>query len=103
MHQEIHRIKQETTENKLNIEIESYRNKIEPGSIENWSFKILNQKLEAEVLASMYDQSLDQFVTEGWKNILFNDKNYYTITPTTENEYPYTSVKLNKLLFIIHN
>ena len=98
MHQEIHRIKQETTENKLNIEIESYRNKIEPGSVENWSFKILNQKLEAEVLASMYDKSLDQFVTEGWKNILFNDKNYYTITPTTENEYPYTSVKLNNFI-----
>lgn len=98
MHQEIHRIKQETAENKLNIEIESYRNKIEPGSVENWSFKILNQKLEAEVLASMYDKSLDQFVTEGWKNILFNDKNYYTITPTTENEYPYTSVKLNNFI-----
>jgi TonB-dependent SusC/RagA subfamily outer membrane receptor len=98
MHQEFHRIKQETAENKLNIEIESYRNKIEPGSVENWSFKILNQKLESEVLASMYDQSLDQFVTEGWKNILFNDKNYYTITPTTENEYPYTSVKLNNFI-----
>ncbi|WP_264548196.1 MG2 domain-containing protein [Flavobacterium sp. N2820] len=98
MHQEYHTIKQETTENKLNIEIESYRNKIEPGSVENWSFKILNQKLESEVLASMYDQSLDQFVTDGWKNILFNDKNYYTITPTTENEYPYTSVQLNNFI-----
>lgn len=99
MHQEFHRIKQETAENKLNIEIESYRNKIEPGSVENWSFKILNQKLEAEVLASMYDKSLDQFVTDGWKNILFYyAKNYYPTTPTTTNEYPFTSIRLNNFI-----
>jgi TonB-dependent SusC/RagA subfamily outer membrane receptor len=76
-----HQINREKTENKLNIEVESFRNKIEPGSIENWSFKILNQKLEAEVLASMYDQSLDEFATSYWKNVQFNEENFYVKNP----------------------
>ena len=61
-----HSIKKETIETKLNFEIVSLRNKIDPGSLENWSFKINDQKLESEVLASMYDSSLDQFATQNW-------------------------------------
>lgn len=64
-------ISKETVEKKLNIETISLRNKIEPGSIENWSFKILNKKTEAEVLASMYDSSLDQFRQKDWTDIHF--------------------------------
>lgn len=52
--------------NKLKFEIISMRNKIEPGSTENWQFKILNSKLEAEILASMYDTSLDYFASLDW-------------------------------------
>ncbi|RZK08561.1 MAG: hypothetical protein EOO46_14115, partial [Flavobacterium sp.] len=66
-------ISKETMEQKLNIEIISIRNKIEPGSLENWSFKILNQKLETEVLASMYDLSLDQFTEKNWTDAHFYD------------------------------
>jgi len=68
-------IPKETIEQKLNIEVISLRNKIEPGSLENWSFKILNQKLEAEVLASMYDSSLDQFSEKNWTDAYFYDDN----------------------------
>ncbi|GGD32077.1 alpha-2-macroglobulin family protein [Flavobacterium orientale] len=66
-----HSVKKEIIETKLNFEILSLRNKIEPGSLENWSFKIIDQKLESEVLASMYDSSLDQFATQNWSNISF--------------------------------
>lgn len=53
--------------NKLKFEIISLRNKIEPGSTENWQFKILNSKLEAEILASMYDSALDNFESLSWR------------------------------------
>ncbi|MEO4006403.1 MG2 domain-containing protein [Flavobacterium sp. CAU 1735] len=52
----------------LAFEVESIRNKMEPGSHENWAFRIKN-KTEAEVLASMYDSSLDQFTTAEWEKI----------------------------------
>jgi len=54
----------------LNIEIETFRNKIEPGLEETWSFKITDEKDEipdAEILASMYDASLDQFEVKNWE------------------------------------
>ncbi|MFB9077433.1 alpha-2-macroglobulin [Flavobacterium procerum] len=53
---------------KLEWKTESFRSKIEPGSNENWSFqlKAQNTKKEAEVLASMYDSSLDKFTTQNW-------------------------------------
>ncbi|OIV43275.1 carboxypeptidase-like regulatory domain-containing protein [Flavobacterium johnsoniae] len=60
---------------KLDFSVESFRNKIQPGSSENWSFKLnaANAKKEAEVLASMYDSSLDQFATKSWNILGFND------------------------------
>jgi uncharacterized protein YfaS (alpha-2-macroglobulin family) len=65
-------------ENKNIFEIESFRNKLEPGSNESWSFKIkqYNGNSEFEVLASMYDSSLDVFQIRRWETIISN-KNYY--------------------------
>lgn len=82
-------IAKETIEQKLNIEVISLRNKIEPGSIENWSFKILNKKLEAEVLASMYDSSLDQFLEKNWADASFYE-NY--------NSPNYTNLNTNSII-----
>ena len=56
---------------KIDFEVISFRNKIEPGSKENWSFKIPDNKLETEVLASMYDTSLDAFAKENWEKPFF--------------------------------
>jgi uncharacterized protein YfaS (alpha-2-macroglobulin family) len=71
-------IEKEKATYNLNIEINSIRNKIEPGSNESWSFKIQNSKLEAEVLASMYDSSLDQFTIQNWTNAYFYEyRNYF--------------------------
>jgi TonB-dependent SusC/RagA subfamily outer membrane receptor len=85
-----HTIKKETIKNSLNFEIISLRNKIEPGSIENWSFKIIDQKLESEVLASMYDSSLDQFATQNWSSVYFSEyanQPYYPKFQFTNNSY----------------
>ena len=63
---------------KLEFKIESFRNKIQPGSSENWSFQLKssNTTKEAEVLASMYDSSLDQFAKRDWDALAFSDYNY---------------------------
>ncbi len=53
----------------LELETTSFRNKLEPGEKEVWSFKLKGSKkdkLEAELLASMYDTSLDQFAEHWW-------------------------------------
>lgn len=48
----------------LKLTVESFRDKIEPGAKEKWSLSIAGAKTDkvvAEVLATMYDASLDQF------------------------------------------
>jgi uncharacterized protein YfaS (alpha-2-macroglobulin family) len=56
---------------KTELEIESltFRDKLQPGQEETWSFKIKGSKgdkVAAEVLTSMYDASLDQFKSQYW-------------------------------------
>lgn len=65
-------------EKKLELDIETFRSKIDPGKNENWSFKLsaLNTSNEAEVLASMYDSSLDQFSEQKWTLLQFYHLNY---------------------------
>jgi len=64
-------------EPKMEFSIESFRNKIQPGSSENWSFKLnaTNTQKEAEILGSMYDSSLDQFTKREWSGLNFYDYN----------------------------
>lgn len=68
-------LKSETS--KLQIETVSFRNKIEPGGKENWSFKInaKNTNSESEILASMYDSSLDQFKKDYWRDLDYSSHN----------------------------
>lgn len=53
----------------LEIETTTFRDKLQPGTDETWSFKIKGpkgDKVSAELLASMYDASLDQFKPHNW-------------------------------------
>ncbi|WP_294296125.1 MG2 domain-containing protein [uncultured Chryseobacterium sp.] len=48
----------------LNIELTTFRDKVQPNSKEKWSIRVLGpnkEKVVAEVLANMYDKSLDKF------------------------------------------
>ncbi|MEP6615730.1 MAG: alpha-2-macroglobulin family protein [Ginsengibacter sp.] len=57
------------TNKQLNITFETFRDKVLPGSEEKWKVKISGekgQKIGAEMLASMYDESLDQFKPHSW-------------------------------------
>ncbi|MFN7492922.1 MAG: MG2 domain-containing protein, partial [Cyclobacteriaceae bacterium] len=54
---------------KMDIETITFKDKLQPGSKEMWSFEIKGNDAplkEAEVLASMYDASLDQFKDHKW-------------------------------------
>ena len=79
------------TEEKESIEIETniFRDKLLPGQDETWSFTIKNDKndqLAAEVLASMYDASLDQFTPHQWSfNPIASKPKYYSYTHSNAN------------------
>ncbi|WP_373708904.1 alpha-2-macroglobulin [Kaistella sp.] len=58
----------------LRIEAVTFRDKLEPGQKEKWTVKVLGEdkeKINAEVLANMYDKSLDQFAGNSfsWQQI----------------------------------
>src|SRR6187399_1601998 len=57
------------TNKDLNIEYATFRDKTLPGSEEKWKVKISGfkkEKIATEILASMYDASLDQFKFHSW-------------------------------------
>lgn len=54
---------------KLNVKLNTYRDKVEPGDTEKWSISIKdhqNKTVDGELLLCMYDASLDQFVNHQW-------------------------------------
>ncbi|MFZ4401136.1 MAG: alpha-2-macroglobulin family protein [Bacteroidales bacterium] len=63
---------------KLDISFETFRNKLLPGQKEEWKINIngsQGEKLAAEMLASMYDASLDAFKAHNWNFNIFNSIN----------------------------
>lgn len=89
----------ETPEKKLEIDIETFRNKIDPGKNEKWSFKLkaLNTKKDAEVLASMYDSSLDIFYKGKWSLLNFYKTEFNNGTYKTDIGSNFTSNTLQNL------
>ncbi|WP_400081001.1 alpha-2-macroglobulin family protein [Winogradskyella sp. R77965] len=64
----------------LEIETTTFRDKLQPGQDETWSFKIKGpkgDKVSAELLASMYDASLDEFRGHQWSFSPVNRPTYY--------------------------
>lgn len=65
----------------LEIETTTFRDKLQPGQDETWSFKIKGpkgDKVSAELLASMYDASLDEFRGHNWHFSPINKPSYYS-------------------------
>ena len=63
----------------LDIETTTFRDKLQPGQDETWSFKIKGpkgDKVSAELLASMYDASLDEFKGHHWSFNPISNPNY---------------------------
>lgn len=65
----------------LEIETITFRDKLQPGTDETWSFKIKGpkgDKVSAELLASMYDASLDAFRGHNWNFAPLRKGDYYS-------------------------
>lgn len=105
------------TNKMLHTEFQTFRDKTLPGSEEKWKIKIMGdnaQKVSAEMLASMYDASLDQFQPHHWnpldlwKNNLVNDNwngnqnfnSVYSIQKSWEDRYvPINHKQYDQLIF----
>lgn len=83
----------------LSIETLSFRNKLVPDSKETWSFRITNsdnKNANTEILASMYDTSLDQFKQHEWNNQL-ESRNYYNPSaPRIDDYYSFSTTNFRK-------
>ena len=58
---------------KLKMEWESFRDRLQPGQQEEWTLRVTNtdgQAVQAQLLATLYDQSLDAIKTHGWSPFL---------------------------------
>lgn len=65
------------TNKELDIQFETFRNKLLPGEKEEWKVKIKDKKgdkMAAEMIAAVYDASLDAFRPNNW---YFNIYNHY--------------------------
>ena len=71
------------------IETNIFRDKLQPGAQETWSFTLKNDKnnaVAAELLASMYDASLDEFKPHEWNfNPIPKNSNYYSYETSAAN------------------
>ncbi len=73
-------------DSELEIETLTFRDKLAPGTDETWSFKVKGakgDKVSAELLASMYDASLDQFVYHSWNFNPLYRPTYYSSNRTS--------------------
>ena len=63
----------------LRIETITFRDKLQPGKKEKWTVKVLGEdkeRINAEVLANMYDKSLDQFASNSFSFRQIYQKNF---------------------------
>lgn len=87
----------------LKITTETFRSKIYPGQKETWKLKITGpkgEKVSSEVLASMYDKSLDAFVAQNWyfspfpyyyQNLYFSADQFSSLSGSCYQKYNYES------------
>ncbi|NLA24291.1 MAG: hypothetical protein GX879_04920, partial [Bacteroidales bacterium] len=81
----------------LHLKLETFRNKIEPGSNEEWKLKLVDNDgnpAYAEVLAGMYDASLDVFAANNWSLSLYPDFFFHKYWTTS-----FLKIKTGKSIF----
>ncbi|MDZ4203865.1 MAG: alpha-2-macroglobulin family protein [Bacteroidales bacterium] len=77
------------TDRQLNIKLETMRSKLEPGSKEEWSFLITdgeNKPAIAELLAGMYDASLDALIPHAWA-LNISERGYQRMNWTSQHAF----------------
>ncbi|MEO9893233.1 alpha-2-macroglobulin family protein [Aurantibacter sp.] len=85
----------------LEIETLTFRDKLKPGTDETWSFKIegtKGEKIASELLASMYDASLDAFKNHSWRfNPIYQPTYYSAIYSNAQHSYGQNSFRVFSL------
>lgn len=93
IYRRVQRVEVPWTNKKLNIKLEKFRNTLEPGENEKWTFRIENfenKGIEGELALALYDASLDSIMNHSW------DLNLYPrissrMTWDIDNSYGYKS------------
>ncbi len=87
--------------NDLQIETQTFRDKLQPGQEETWSFNIKGKntdKIIGEILASMYDASLDEFKSHNWNFNPIQHTSYYSYNNwNSQNAYGNTNFRVSNL------
>lgn len=85
------------TNKKLTINLATHRDKLQPGANETWNITISGnggEKVASELLANMYDASLDAFKGHSWMNIswpgFYNYRNWSASTFENSRGFNYT-------------
>lgn len=93
---------------KLEFEFETFRDKLAPGMEEEWKIKIKGQnkdRLLAEMVAALYDQSLDEFAKNNWNFInfpfLYNQTSWRPITSFGSQKFAQYNIAWNESFFFI--
>jgi len=92
------------SKNELQIITKTFKDKVQPGSKQQWSFSVQGEKkdkVNAEILASMYDASLDQFKNHQWDFRPVDKYNYRSNNKTSAN-YSFGTSKLRVRNLISH-
>ncbi len=93
------------TNKELEIEYATFRDKTLPGSEEKWKVKIKgykNEKVAAEMLASMYDASLDQFRMHNWTKPLIWPQYYSQLIWNGEINFQAVSSELKPITEFVY-
>ncbi len=86
------------TNKDLNIKLVHFNSKMEPGSKESWKIEVSGEDAEMqsiEMLASMYDASLDAFVAHSWNGIDVFYRDYTVLNNVFSNKF----TKLNNCIY----
>lgn len=75
------------TNKDLKVEVTTYRDKMQPNDKEEWQLKISGEnakQVSAEIVAAMYDASLDKIKESNWSDFTTNYRNYWqrVVSPT---------------------
>ncbi len=81
----------------MDITFETFRNKLQPGEKEEWKLKIKGKqgdKVAAEMVAALYDASLDAFRANSWYFDIYT--NFYSTLGWTADMFSITSSSLHQ-------
>ena len=72
----LHEIRVPYTNKELDIAFSSFRGQLLPGEKEKWTLAVKNDN-QAEMVATLYDASLEQFVKHNWNTNFYSNRSHY--------------------------